>query len=66
MFSVTILRGQYEAGKYEGETFVPGESYWLTLKASVACLHYAFDNSNILFCCPYWPKFFIANRITHI
>ena len=24
MFSLTILRGQYEAGKYEGETFVPG------------------------------------------
>ena len=27
MFSIVILRGQYEAGKYEGEIFVPGEIF---------------------------------------
>lgn len=25
LFSVTILRGQTEAGRYEGDTFVPGQ-----------------------------------------
>lgn len=25
MYSITVIRGQYEAGKYEGETFIPGE-----------------------------------------
>ena len=29
LFSLTILRGQYEAGKYEGETFVPGTSHFI-------------------------------------
>ena len=33
MFSITILRGQYEAGKYEGEIFVPG-----TLRMMLKCL----------------------------
>ena len=28
MFSIAILRGQYEAGKYEGELFVPGEFFF--------------------------------------
>lgn len=25
MYSIVVLRGHYEAGKFEGETFVPGK-----------------------------------------
>lgn len=31
MISITILRGQYEAGKFEGDTFVPGKAIFLPL-----------------------------------
>ena len=46
MFSVTVLRGQTEAGKYEGDVFVAGNIYGYIPHSSVCQLLFVYCSAH--------------------